>query len=195
MPSDRLDFGPFGITVNCVAPGPIATEMPMSILSKDQQDALAGERPWALGSTRRAGRPRRLPGQRSRELRHRHLSGGRWRCPGPRVLKTLRCMRHAEWDDQTGRKDSLAGASEPALAAGFPVSGFATNMCRYDVPVDVNEAGCQCERSSLRTVHHEPAKIKTLSTAAPTAMRPRASLNPCRSKPNRMCRLIDCAKR
>jgi NAD(P)-dependent dehydrogenase (short-subunit alcohol dehydrogenase family) len=36
-----LDLGPFGITVNCIAPGPIATEMPMSILSREQQDTLA----------------------------------------------------------------------------------------------------------------------------------------------------------
>lgn len=42
-----LDLGPFGITVNCIAPGPIATEMPMSILSKEQQDALAAR--TALG--------------------------------------------------------------------------------------------------------------------------------------------------
>jgi len=39
--ASALDLGPFGITVNCIAPGPIATEMPMSILSKPQQDALA----------------------------------------------------------------------------------------------------------------------------------------------------------
>jgi len=42
-----LDLGPFGITVNCIAPGPIATEMPMSILTKEQQDALAAR--TALG--------------------------------------------------------------------------------------------------------------------------------------------------
>jgi NAD(P)-dependent dehydrogenase (short-subunit alcohol dehydrogenase family) len=36
-----LDLGPFNITVNCIAPGPIATDMPMSILSPEQQDALA----------------------------------------------------------------------------------------------------------------------------------------------------------
>ncbi len=36
-----LDLGPYGITVNCLAPGPIATDMPMSILSPEQQDALA----------------------------------------------------------------------------------------------------------------------------------------------------------
>ena len=39
--ASALDLGPFGITVNCIAPGPIATEMPMSILSKEQQDTLA----------------------------------------------------------------------------------------------------------------------------------------------------------
>ena len=36
-----LDLGPFGITVNCIAPGPFATEMPMSILSQEEQDAFA----------------------------------------------------------------------------------------------------------------------------------------------------------
>jgi len=39
--ASALDLGPFGVTVNCIAPGPIATEMPMSILSQQQQDALA----------------------------------------------------------------------------------------------------------------------------------------------------------
>jgi NAD(P)-dependent dehydrogenase (short-subunit alcohol dehydrogenase family) len=41
--ASALDLGPFGITVNCIAPGPIATEMPMSILSKQQQDTLAAK--------------------------------------------------------------------------------------------------------------------------------------------------------
>ena len=41
--ASALDLGPFGITVNCIAPGPIATEMPMSILSKEQQDTLAAK--------------------------------------------------------------------------------------------------------------------------------------------------------
>jgi NAD(P)-dependent dehydrogenase (short-subunit alcohol dehydrogenase family) len=39
--ASALDLGPFGVTVNCIAPGPIATEMPMSILSQEQQEALA----------------------------------------------------------------------------------------------------------------------------------------------------------
>ena len=45
--ASALDLGPFGITVNCIAPGPIATEMPMSILSREQQDTLAAK--TALG--------------------------------------------------------------------------------------------------------------------------------------------------
>jgi NAD(P)-dependent dehydrogenase (short-subunit alcohol dehydrogenase family) len=39
--ASALDLGGHGITVNCIAPGPIATEMPMSILSQQQQDSLA----------------------------------------------------------------------------------------------------------------------------------------------------------
>lgn len=45
--ASALDLGPYGVTVNCIAPGPIATEMPMSILSKEQQDKLSGR--TALG--------------------------------------------------------------------------------------------------------------------------------------------------
>jgi NAD(P)-dependent dehydrogenase (short-subunit alcohol dehydrogenase family) len=52
-----LDLGPWGITVNCIAPGPIATEMPMSILSDAQKAAFAGR--TALG---RWGRPEELAG-------------------------------------------------------------------------------------------------------------------------------------
>ncbi len=55
--ASALDLGPFGITVNCIAPGPIATEMPMSILSKEQQNALAAR--TAVG---RWGRPDELAG-------------------------------------------------------------------------------------------------------------------------------------
>lgn len=55
--ASALDLGPFGITVNCIAPGPIATEMPMSILSQEQQDRFS--RRTALG---RWGRPDELAG-------------------------------------------------------------------------------------------------------------------------------------
>jgi NAD(P)-dependent dehydrogenase (short-subunit alcohol dehydrogenase family) len=55
--ASALDLGPFGITVNCLAPGPIATDMPMSILSPEQQDQLAAR--TAVG---RWGRPDELVG-------------------------------------------------------------------------------------------------------------------------------------
>ena len=55
--ASALDLGPSGITVNCIAPGPIATTMPMSILTREQQDALAAR--TAVG---RWGRPDELIG-------------------------------------------------------------------------------------------------------------------------------------
>lgn len=55
--ASALDLGPYGITVNCIAPGPVATQMPMSILSRDQQDAFAAR--TAVG---RWGRPEELAG-------------------------------------------------------------------------------------------------------------------------------------
>jgi len=55
--ASALDLGPFNVTVNCIAPGPIATEMPMSILSNEQQDKLGGR--TALG---RWGKPEEIAG-------------------------------------------------------------------------------------------------------------------------------------
>ena len=51
------DLGPFGITVNCIAPGPILTDLPMSLLSQEKQDEFA--RGTALG---RWGQPQELAG-------------------------------------------------------------------------------------------------------------------------------------
>lgn len=39
--ANALRLGPHGITVNCLAPGPFATEMPMSILSEEQKRTFA----------------------------------------------------------------------------------------------------------------------------------------------------------
>ena len=36
-----LDLGPFGVTANCVAPGPFLTDMPMSVLSEPEKKAFA----------------------------------------------------------------------------------------------------------------------------------------------------------
>ncbi len=55
--ASAMDLGAFNITVNCLAPGPFATELPMSVLSAEQQDALA-----ARTALNRWGRPEELAG-------------------------------------------------------------------------------------------------------------------------------------
>ena len=55
--ASALDLGPYNITVNCLAPGPFMTDMPMSILSAEQQAALA-----ARTAMNRWGRPEELAG-------------------------------------------------------------------------------------------------------------------------------------
>jgi NAD(P)-dependent dehydrogenase (short-subunit alcohol dehydrogenase family) len=55
--ASALDLGPFGITVNCIAPGPFLTDMPMSLLS-DAEKQKFSER-TALG---RWGQPDELMG-------------------------------------------------------------------------------------------------------------------------------------
>jgi NAD(P)-dependent dehydrogenase (short-subunit alcohol dehydrogenase family) len=39
--AQALELGPHGITVNCIAPGPFLTDLPMSVLSKEEQDTFA----------------------------------------------------------------------------------------------------------------------------------------------------------
>ena len=39
--ASALDLGPFGITVNCIAPGPFLTDLPASVLSKEEQERFA----------------------------------------------------------------------------------------------------------------------------------------------------------
>jgi NAD(P)-dependent dehydrogenase (short-subunit alcohol dehydrogenase family) len=55
--ASALDLGPFGVTVNCIAPGPFLTELPASLLSDAEQKAFADH--TALG---RWGRPEELVG-------------------------------------------------------------------------------------------------------------------------------------
>ena len=52
-----LDLGPFGVTVNCLAPGPFLTDMPMSVLNDTEKQTFAAR--TALG---RWGDPRELVG-------------------------------------------------------------------------------------------------------------------------------------
>jgi NAD(P)-dependent dehydrogenase (short-subunit alcohol dehydrogenase family) len=55
--ASALDLGPFGITVNCLAPGPFLTDLPMSMLSEPEKEAFATR--TALG---RWGDPQELVG-------------------------------------------------------------------------------------------------------------------------------------
>lgn len=55
--ASALDLGAFGVTVNCIAPGPFLTDMPMSILSPVEKQAFADR--TALG---RWGDPSELVG-------------------------------------------------------------------------------------------------------------------------------------
>ena len=55
--ASALDLGPHGVTVNCIAPGPFLTDLPMSILSDAEKKAFADH--TALG---RWGDPKELVG-------------------------------------------------------------------------------------------------------------------------------------
>jgi NAD(P)-dependent dehydrogenase (short-subunit alcohol dehydrogenase family) len=55
--ASAIDLGPFGITVNCIAPGPFLTDLPGSILSDAEKKAFADH--TALG---RWGDPKELVG-------------------------------------------------------------------------------------------------------------------------------------
>jgi NAD(P)-dependent dehydrogenase (short-subunit alcohol dehydrogenase family) len=55
--ASALDLGPFGITVNCIAPGPFITDLPMTLLSDAEKKAFADH--TALG---RWGKPEELVG-------------------------------------------------------------------------------------------------------------------------------------
>jgi len=55
--ASAIDLGPWGITVNCIAPGPFLTDLPARMLSEDQKSAFSGR--TALG---RWGEPDELAG-------------------------------------------------------------------------------------------------------------------------------------
>lgn len=50
--AQALELGPYNITVNCIAPGPVATDLPMSLLSDQQKQRFA-----ELTAVKRWGQP------------------------------------------------------------------------------------------------------------------------------------------
>lgn len=52
-----LELGPYNVTVNCIAPGPILTDLPLSLLSPEQKESFAS-RP----ALKRWGQPHELAG-------------------------------------------------------------------------------------------------------------------------------------
>lgn len=52
-----LELGPYSITVNCLAPGPFLTDLPLSLLSDEEKEAFA-----ARPALRRWGKPDELAG-------------------------------------------------------------------------------------------------------------------------------------
>jgi NAD(P)-dependent dehydrogenase (short-subunit alcohol dehydrogenase family) len=55
--ASALDLGPFGVTVNCIAPGPFRTDLPMALLSEAEKRTFSEH--TALG---RWGEPEELIG-------------------------------------------------------------------------------------------------------------------------------------
>ncbi len=55
--ASALDLGPFGITVNCIGPGPFLTDLPMSLLNDAEKQEFAD-----VTAVKRWGNPRELAG-------------------------------------------------------------------------------------------------------------------------------------
>jgi len=66
--ASALDLGPWNITVNCIAPGPIATEMPMTLLSKEQQEQMTQRTALGRWDSRRKSPGRRFSWQVKRQV-------------------------------------------------------------------------------------------------------------------------------
>ena len=55
--ASALDLGPFNVTVNCIAPGPFLTDLPMSLLSEEEKKKFSD-----MTALNRWGNPRELAG-------------------------------------------------------------------------------------------------------------------------------------
>ena len=85
--ANALDLGAFGITVNCLAPGPFLTDLPGKLAQRRAEAGLCQpHRPGALGRTERTGGAGTAFGQRGRWLHHWHGAGRRRRNADQDVL-------------------------------------------------------------------------------------------------------------
>lgn len=55
--STALDMGPYGVTVNCIAPGPFLTELPLGLLNEEQKQEFTNRT-----ALKRWGRPEEIAG-------------------------------------------------------------------------------------------------------------------------------------
>ena len=55
--SSALDLGPYGVTVNCIAPGPFLTELPLGLLNEEQKREFTNRT-----ALKRWGRPEEIAG-------------------------------------------------------------------------------------------------------------------------------------
>ena len=55
--SSALDLGPYGVTVNCISPGPFLTELPLGMLSDEEKQAFTNRT-----ALKRWGRPEEIAG-------------------------------------------------------------------------------------------------------------------------------------
>jgi len=55
--SSALDLGPFGVTVNCIAPGPFLTELPLGLLNDEQKQEFTNRT-----ALKRWGKPEEIAG-------------------------------------------------------------------------------------------------------------------------------------
>ena len=116
-----LELGPFGITVNCLAPGPVLTDLPMSLLSEQQKQQFArAHGRETLGTRGGHGGTRAVALERRRGLHHRHHASRR----GRHVVPHLRLAGHrsARPTGQPGHRSPCA-SSKPSgrLARRFPL--------------------------------------------------------------------------
>ena len=117
-----LELGPYGITVNCLAPGPVMTDLPMSLLNDEQKRAVRRTHGrQTVGTGGRHGRPHPAPLQRRRSVHQRHRHPGRRRYALPHLrLMTPRRKTQGPKDPNTQipKDPNTQGPKDPRTQIG-----------------------------------------------------------------------------